>query len=54
MEEILYFGNSNSLCFQENLLSNNFLYHCQDMLKYVEIIDVNNNNNYNKFFFNEK
>ena len=57
MEEILFFGSSNSSCFKENFLSNNFLSHCEEMLKYVEILDVNkidDNFNINKYNINEK
>ena len=41
LEEILYFGSCNSLCFKENLLSEQFNAHCEEMLKYVEIIEIN-------------
>ena len=57
MEEIFYIGSSNSLCFKECLLSNDFLSHCDEMLKYVEIVDknkLNNNNFINKLFNSEK
>ena len=40
MEEIFYIGSSNSYCFKENLLTNNFITHCDEMLKNVEIINI--------------
>ena len=40
MEEILYIGSSNSYCYKENLLTNNFISHCEEMLKNVEILGM--------------
>ena len=46
MEEIFYVGSSNSLCFRENYLTNEFLIHCDEMLKNIEILDINSDNGY--------
>ena len=53
LEEILYFGSCNSLCYQENLLSEEFNSHCDEMLKNVEIIETDKINDI-KININEK
>ena len=41
LQEIFYIGSNSSLCFKENCLSNNFLSHCEEMLNYVDILEIN-------------
>ena len=58
IEEIFYIGSSISSCFKENLLSNDFISHCEEMLKYAEIEYKNRADNNNiietYILFNEK
>ena len=46
IEEIIFIGSSNSLCFKENYLTNEFITHCDELSKNFEILDSNMENEY--------